>query len=114
MNELASKTCIPCKGGMEPLQGPQLDALLAQVSKWNLSPQGHSIERNFKFKNYYKTMAFVNALAYISHQQDHHADLEVGYNHCRVIFSTHAIGGLSESDFICAARIDNLVVEEPD
>ena len=109
MNELAAKTCIPCKGGVEPLRGPELDTLLAQVPEWNINPDGSSIERRLKFKNYYKTIAFVNALAYISHQQDHHADLEVSYNHCRVIFSTHAIGGLSESDFICAAKIDNLL-----
>jgi 4a-hydroxytetrahydrobiopterin dehydratase len=108
MTSLAAKTCIPCKGGVDPLQGAELDKLLTQVPEWGLNPDGLSIQRDFKFKNYYKTMAFVNALAYISHQTDHHADLEVGYNHCRVVFSTHAIGGLSESDFICAAKIDLL------
>jgi len=112
MLELAAKTCIPCKGGVEPLREPHLGELLAQVPQWQLSEDGCSIERQFKFKNYYRTLAFVNALAYISHQQDHHADLGVGYNYCRVLFSTHAIGGLSENDFICAARIDNLSVEE--
>ena len=113
MMELAGKTCIPCKGGVEPLREPQLGELLAQVPDWQLNEDGRSIARQFKFKNYYRTMAFVNALAYVSHQQDHHADLEVGYNHCRVLFSTHAIGGLSENDFICAARIDKLLRDEP-
>src|SRR6185436_6752280 len=62
----------------------------------------------YPFKNYYETMAFVNALAWISHREDHHPDLQVGYNKCRVEYSTHAIGGLSENDFICAAKADAL------
>lgn len=114
MTELATRTCIPCKGGVAPLTQPRLGELLAQVPHWQLHDEGRFIERQFKFKNYYQTMAFVNALAYISHQQDHHADLEVGYNRCRVHFSTHAIGGLSENDFICAARIDALLPTDPD
>lgn len=62
----------------------------------------------FKFKNYYQTMAFVNAVAWLSHREDHHPDLAVGYNHCLVVYMTHAIQGLSENDFICAAKIDGL------
>ena len=65
-----------------------------------------------KFKDYYETMAFVNATAWISHQEGHHPDLEVGYSQCRVRYTTHAIGGLSENDFICAAKIDRLTVAE--
>ncbi|EGQ63942.1 pterin-4-alpha-carbinolamine dehydratase, partial [Acidithiobacillus sp. GGI-221] len=63
----------------------------------------------FRFKNFYETMAFVNAVAWISHREDHHPDLELGYNRCVVHYSTHAIGGLSENDFICAARVDALL-----
>ena len=67
-----------------------------------------SIRREWKFKNFYRTMSFVNAVAHIANAEDHHPDLEVGYGYCRVKFSTHAIGGLSENDFICAAKIDAL------
>jgi len=76
---------------------------------WSLSEDGRMIQRSFRFKNYYQTIAFVNALAWIAHHQDHHPDLEVGYNRCVVHYSTHSAGGLSENDFICAARIDALV-----
>jgi 4a-hydroxytetrahydrobiopterin dehydratase len=70
---------------------------------------GQAIRREFRFKNFYETMAFVNAVAWISHREDHHPDLELGYNHCVVHYSTHATGGLSENDFICAARVDALL-----
>jgi 4a-hydroxytetrahydrobiopterin dehydratase len=70
---------------------------------------GQAIRREFRFKNFYETMAFVNAVAWISHREDHHPDLELGYNRCVVHYSTHAIGGLSENDFICAARVDALL-----
>ena len=65
--------------------------------------------KTFSFKNYYRTMAFVNAVAFIAHAEDHHPDLEVSYNKCVVRYSTHSVGGLSENDFICAAKIDALV-----
>jgi len=71
--------------------------------------KGGEIAKQFSFKNYYETMAFVNATAWISHRQDHHPDLEVGYNKVRVLYSTHSVGGLSENDFICAAKIDALL-----
>jgi len=71
--------------------------------------QGSKLEKIFPFKNYYETMAFVNALAWISHREDHHPDLSVGYNKCYVSYWTHAIGGLSENDFICAAKIERLL-----
>jgi 4a-hydroxytetrahydrobiopterin dehydratase len=70
---------------------------------------GQAIRREFRFKNFYETMAFVNAVAWISHREDHHPELELGYNRCVVHYSTHAIGGLSENDFICAARVDALL-----
>ena len=77
-------------------------------SEWELNTTDKTIQFDFSFKNYYETIAFVNALAWVSHQQDHHPDLEVGYKHCRVRYSTHSVGGLSLKDFICAARIENL------
>lgn len=86
-------------------------SLLQQLHRdWSISEDGLQIQRRFGFQNYYQTIAFVNALAWIVHQQDHHPELEVGYNHCTAHFSTHSVDGLSENDFICAARIDALVV----
>ena len=83
--------------------------LLKQLhGDWSLGDKALQIQRSFRFKNYYQTIAFVNALAWIAHREDHHPDLEVGYNRCVVNFSTHSVGGLSENDFICAARIDTL------
>jgi 4a-hydroxytetrahydrobiopterin dehydratase len=84
-------------------------AMLRQVSGWELSETAKEISRTFAFKNYYQTIAFVNALAWIAHREDHHPELEVGYNRCRVRYSTHAIGGLSENDFICAAKVGAVV-----
>ncbi len=104
--DLTAKHCVPCEGGTPPLSDEQADALLARLDGW--TREGKAITKTFEFRNYYRTIAFVNASAYISHQEDHHPDLLVGYNTCRVTYTTHAIGGLSENDFICAARIDAL------
>jgi len=73
-----------------------------------LSADGLSLTRAFSFRDFYRTMSFVNALAHIANIEDHHPDLEVGYNYCRVRYSTHAIHGLSSNDLICAAKIDQL------
>jgi 4a-hydroxytetrahydrobiopterin dehydratase len=78
------------------------------LNDWQLDESAKEISRSFAFKNYYQTIAFVNALAWIAHQEDHHPDLQVGYNRVQVRFSTHSIGGLSQNDFICAAKIDAL------
>ena len=104
--DLTGKRCQPCSGGTPPLPQPEIDALLKQLDGWSQS--GGSIARIFEFKNYYQTMAFVNAAAWMAHREDHHPELLVGYNTCRVEYSTHAIGGLSENDFICAAKVDAL------
>ena len=83
--------------------------MLTQLSGWSLDAESKNLQQDFRFKNFHQTMAFVNAVAWIAHQQDHHPDLEVGYNHCLILYTTHAIGGLSENDFICAAKIDSLL-----
>ena len=105
--DLATKTCKPCEGGVPPMQQAEIVRMLEALNGWELA--GKEITKVFLFKNYYETMAFVNATAWISHREDHHPDLEVGYNQCRIRYSTHAIGGLSENDFICAAKIDSLL-----
>lgn len=106
MNELAQKRCKPCEGGVAPLSSAQIGPMLKSVPGWAL--EGKQITRAYAFRNYHETMAFVNATAWISHREDHHPDLLVGYNQCTVKYWTHAIGGLSENDFICAAKLDGL------
>jgi 4a-hydroxytetrahydrobiopterin dehydratase len=105
--ELSTKTCKPCEIGTLPMEQAEITRMMGALNQWEQA--GKEITKTFRFKNYYETMAFVNATAWISHREDHHPDLEVGYNQCRVRYSTHAIGGLSENDFICAAKIDSLL-----
>lgn len=92
--------------------GAAEDLLNKVHDEWNNIDDGKGIQRTFQFKNYYQTIAFVNALAWVAHAQDHHPDLVVSYNRCVVNYSTHSVGGLSENDFICAARIDALVADD--
>jgi len=106
---LTQKTCQPCEGGTEPLSKDIAHSLLNQIEGWSISEDGSTISRTFRFKDFYQTIAFINAMAWVANQQDHHPDFEAGYNRCQVYYTTHAIGGLSENDFICAARIDALV-----
>jgi 4a-hydroxytetrahydrobiopterin dehydratase len=84
---------------------------LAALPGWQLAGDGAdvAIEKTFRFGNYYETMAFVNAVAFVAHTQDHHPDLSVHYNRCLVRYSTHDVGGLSETDFACAAQVDGLL-----
>lgn len=106
-SSLAQRTCKACHGEAARLDDGQAAALLADLPGWGRA--GDEIAKTFDFKNYHETMAFVNATAWVSHREDHHPDLEVGYNKCRVRYSTHAVGGLSENDFICAAKIEALM-----
>lgn len=105
--DLAQRKCKPCEGGVPPLDPQEIERLLQGLAGWEYI--GGEIVRDFSFRNFHETMAFVNAVAWIAHREDHHPDLAVGYRHCRVCYSTHAIGGLSENDFICAARVDALL-----
>ena len=107
MNELLQKRCKPCEGGTVPYNAAQTKEMLVHLRGWIV--EDGKLAKLYPFRNYYETMAFVNALAWISHREDHHPDLLVGYNKCRVEYSTHAIGGLSENDFICAAKADALL-----
>jgi len=109
MTDLSAKKCVPCKGDMPPLTAAEATALLGQIhGDWKLADDSKSLKRSYKFKDFYRTMSFVNAIAYIANIEDHHPDLEVGYGYCRVVFATHSIGGLSQNDFICAAKLDRL------
>ena len=109
MTDLTQKKCVPCEGGVAPLSREQAQALMKQLgSQWTLADDAKSIRSEWKFRNFYHTMSFVNAIAHVANAEDHHPDLEVGWGYCRVKYNTHAIGGLSENDFICAAKIDAL------
>ena len=106
MSRLAERTCLPLPAGTPPLTRPQIDSLLKELPGWIYDAR--VIAKSWSFGNYHETMAFVNAVAWIAHRQDHHPDMSVSYNRCRVELSTHSIGGISENDFICAARIEAL------
>jgi 4a-hydroxytetrahydrobiopterin dehydratase len=108
MSSLADKDCRPCPKGTPPLADTQARRLLEEVPGWSLDDEIKRLSRTFRFGNFHETMAFVNAVAWIAHQTDHHPDLQIGYNRCHIDYSTHSIGGLSENDFICAARINAL------
>lgn len=108
MNVLKSQHCQPLEG-QPPMTDVQISAHLARVPGWALVDG--AIEKTFRFENYHQTIAFVNALAWVAHREDHHPDLLVTYNRCTVRYNTHAVGGISINDFICAARIDALLVD---
>jgi len=109
MNALRDRKCRPGPPGTPPLDPEQAAGLLAALAPgWRIAEDGRSIRRAFSFTDFYETMAFVNAVAWIANTEDHHPDLEVGYDYCRLAFSTHSVGGLSENDFICAAKVDAL------
>jgi 4a-hydroxytetrahydrobiopterin dehydratase len=110
MTELTQRKCVPCEGNAKPLGGTRIKELMTQLdSRWRLLDDGKQIEAGFEFKNYFRTTAFVNAVAWIAHQEDHHPDIRFGYKTAQLSYSTHAIGGLSENDFICAAKVDALL-----
>ena len=105
---LAQAHCLARRGKEHRLSEARVRELLPEVPGWELSEGGQALTRTFSFANYYRTMAFVNALAYMAHTEDHHPDLGVHYDRCVVRYSTHDVGGLSENDFICAAKADAL------
>jgi 4a-hydroxytetrahydrobiopterin dehydratase len=109
MTALSTRKCVPCEGGMPPLSPAEAAGLLGQLhGDWRIAEDSKSLKRAYKFRDFFRTMSFVNAVAHIANVEDHHPDLELGYNYCRVTYATHAIGGLSQNDFICAAKIDLL------
>ncbi len=108
MSELKDRKCLPCEGGVKPLTCDQAKSLLQKINGWQFFEENQEISKNFSFKGFYKTMAFVNAVAWIASQENHHPDMKVGYNYCDIVLKTHAINGLSENDFILAAKIDSL------
>ena len=107
--DLSQGHCKPCEGGVDAMSREQAEALVKQVEGWSLSDDGKMISRRFEFKGFYKTVGFINAMAWVVNAENHHPDFKAGYNYCEVGFTTHAIDGLSENDFICAAKINELM-----
>lgn len=107
--DLSSKHCVPCEGGVDRIDRATAEKMLAGVPGWTLSDDGKMINRRFSFKGFLSTMSFINAMAWLVNKENHHPDFAAGYNYCDVGFTTHAIDGLSENDFICAARINALI-----
>ncbi len=105
MSELAARHCTALEG--HPAM-PDLEVAtqLQSVDDWVLT--AGAIEKTFRFPDYHRTMAFVNAVAWIAHREDHHPDIAFGYNRCTLRFNTHSVGGISINDFICAAKVDAL------
>jgi len=106
MTHLVNHHCRALPAGTPALSKTEIDDLLKQVPGWTYD--GGVIAKTFGFKNYYETMAFVNGVALIAHREDHHPDMTVGYNKCRVAYNTHSIGGISMNDFSCAAKLEVL------
>ncbi len=104
---LRDQHCQPLKGKHNALSDQQIDTFLADLNGWQRD--GDGIRKKFTFDDYHRTMAFVNAVALIAHGEDHHPNLDVGYDRCGVFFSTHDVGGLSKNDMICAAKVDTLL-----
>ncbi|MEE2657842.1 MAG: 4a-hydroxytetrahydrobiopterin dehydratase [Candidatus Latescibacterota bacterium] len=104
--ELTSKVCQPCEGGVDPMTPEEIGAKLDQVEEWEYT-DGY-LARSFSFNNYYQTISFVNAVAWVANRERHHPVLEVQFRSCTVKYWTHAINGISENDFICAAKINQL------
>jgi 4a-hydroxytetrahydrobiopterin dehydratase len=105
--DLTKKHCVPCEGGVKPFTKQQARKYLEQVKSWKLV--GNKIEREFKFKNFLQAMKFVNNVAQLAEDEGHHPDILLySWNHVKLTTYTHAIGGLSENDFILAAKIDKI------
>ena len=108
INELANRRCRPLKGKDHLLGEDAVAKGLAALPGWERIDDGQAIRKTFTFPDYHRTMAYVNALAYVAHAEDHHPDLGVHYNRVVVRYSTHDVGGLSENDFTCAAKAELL------
>ncbi|MDH3989452.1 MAG: 4a-hydroxytetrahydrobiopterin dehydratase [Gammaproteobacteria bacterium] len=109
MEMLADKKCVPCEGGVDPLTADQAREYLKELhDDWSLDADDSAIEREFRFPAFSRTMSFVNAVGFVATNEGHHPEATFSYGFCRVRYWTHAIGGLSDNDFICAAKIDRL------
>jgi 4a-hydroxytetrahydrobiopterin dehydratase len=112
MDDLLKRKCKPCEGGVEPLTLDQAKELMSAIHQdWMLGESGKTIRRDFEFPAFGRTIAFANAVAWIAISEGHHPEMTINYGTCRVRYTTTAINGLSDNDFICAAKIDRLAAE---
>ena len=107
MSELSSKQCVPCRGGVPPLTAEEIQPLLAQLTGWEVVQQ-HHLKKNYSFSNFAEALGFVNRVGEVAEEQGHHPDICFGWGKVEVTIWTHKIDGLTESDFILAAKIDQL------
>ncbi|KRE88971.1 pterin dehydratase [Frateuria sp. Soil773] len=107
--DLATQHCQPRKGPEHAVAPAQIAQWLRQLPGWQLSDDGKAIAKDFRFGDFHRTLGFINAVGFMANHEDHHPDIEAGYGHCRLLWSTHDVGGLSLNDFICAARVEALL-----
>ena len=107
--DLSQKDCVPCQGGVAAYSGEAAREMMGQLDGWTLSDDGRIIRRRFTFKGFFKAVEMANLAAWLGNKQGHHPDIVFGWGYCEVAFTTHEAGGLTENDFICAARLDALV-----
>ncbi len=107
--DLASQHCKPLKGEQHLLNAEKVTTFLKQLPGWTLSDDQLAIIKDFKFDDFRHTLGFINAVGFMANHEDHHPDIEAGYGHCQLLWSTHDVGGLSINDFICAARVEGLL-----
>jgi 4a-hydroxytetrahydrobiopterin dehydratase len=108
MNEWVNKKCQVCEGGIPALPAEEVSAYLTRMPGWKLSQNGQEISRRFEFKGFQKAVLFSGAVAWLAMQEGHHPEVKFGVGYCEVTFTTHAILGLTDNDFICAAKVDRL------
>lgn len=107
MNDLASRECVPCRGGVPPLGKKEIKNLIKELNGWEVV-EGHHLRKSFEFENFSKSLSFVNRIGRLAERAGHHPDIFFGWGHAEVSIWTHKIDGLTESDFILAAKIDKL------
>ncbi len=108
MSTLTQKHCVPCEGGIPPMPREEAEKLMAEIPEWKLAEDGLSIHRQFRFGDFAEALGFVNLVGDLAELEGHHPDITIRWNKVDVLLSTHAIKGLSENDFILAAKIDQL------
>ena len=104
-NTLVSKKCLPCEGGLPPLSAEEIERLQKEVPKWEVM-NGHHLKRRFKFKNFAEALAFVNSVGALAETENHHPSIRFGWGFAEITTFTHVIDGLSENDFILAAKME--------
>ncbi len=107
MSELADLQCVPCRGGVPPLAGPEIEKLLRQLEGWQVADE-HHLSKTYKFKDFRESLEFVNRVGALAEQQGHHPDICFGWGTAEIKIWTHEINGLTESDFVLAAKIDKI------